>query len=186
MTQPQHTQQSRKVELAPNQIYVKRPGCENPVQTLIEGAPGWSFHVWKYTERVSLYYKGRYVASLISRNGGTAYEEVRFNPPVSFSLVFNSLAEATQHYARTGCIRWIEEINRQEGLEDWCISTSFTFRTRTLHLSLPPQECERLERIASLKGATLEQMAMQALYSVLPELESMCQIFEESGEEVGA
>lgn len=186
MTYTQRSPQHQKIELAPNQIYVKRPGCENPVQTLIEGAPDWSFHVWKYTDRVGLYHKGRYVASLISHNGGIAYEEVRVNSPVSFSLVFNSLVEATQHYARTGCVRWIDEINQQEGLEEWCISTSFTFRTRTLHLALPPQECERLERIASLKGATLEQMAMQALYTILPELESICQIFEESGEEVGA
>jgi hypothetical protein len=125
------------------------------------------------------------VASLLSRNGGTTYEEEAHIPsPNSFPFVFHSLTDAAQHYARTGCISWIEEVNRQEGLEEWCLTASFTFRTRILHLAFPPQDYERLERVASLKGASFEQLALQALYTALPELESLCQIFEESGEEV--
>jgi len=35
MTQTQRKQPQPKIDFAPHQIYVKRPGCDNPVQTLI-------------------------------------------------------------------------------------------------------------------------------------------------------
>lgn len=166
-----HTQwkSPAKIELAPDQVYVKRPGCLNPVQTLLEGAPGWTFSRWEHSEIVGFYYKGRYVTGLEPCEERSGFRETYGNPP----CVFASLTDAAQHYARTGRIAYIDEINQQEGLEDWCIRTSFTPTNLTLRLMLPSQERKRLERVATIKGDSVAQIALQALYALLPELEAL-------------
>lgn len=178
MTQVQQKQPA-KIELVPNQIYVKRPGCINPVQTLIESAPGWSFYRWEYTETIGLHYKGRYIAGLQPCEEGRGFRETYGNPP----LVFASLSDAVQHYTCAGRIAYIDEINRQEGLEDWCECTSFTPASLVLRLKLPSQGRKRLERVANLKGDSVEALALQALYALLPELEALYKEDESEVEE---
>lgn len=178
MTQTQR-KPPEKIELAPNQVYIKRPGCLNPLQTLIEGAPGWSFCFWEDSEIVGLYYKGRYVAGLEPCKEGRGLRETYGHPPCAFV----SLSDAVQHYIRAGRLASIDEINQQEGLEDWCIRTSFTPATLTLRLKLPSQERKRVERVASLKGDSVETLALQALYALLPELEAFYKEDESEVEE---
>jgi hypothetical protein len=169
MTQVQQKTHT-KIDLAPNQIYVKRPGCPNPIQTLIEGAQDWSFARWEHSERITLYYKGRCVSSLEPYESG-GWKETLNNLP----RVFTSLADATRHYTCSGQTTCIDEMNREEGLEDWCIRTSFTPETLSLRLTLPSQERKRVERLAALKGDSVEALALQALYAFLPEWESFYQ-----------
>lgn len=62
----------------------------------------------------------------------------------------------------------------------WCIRASFTPATLTLRLKLPAQERKRVERVASLKGDSVEALALQALYALLPELEALYKDDEET------
>lgn len=168
MTQTQR--KPSKIELAPNQIYIKRPDCVNPVQTLVESAsPGWSFHRWEYTGVISLYYKGRPITSFVqcSESGGFREESNR-DPDAP---VFSSLADAAQHCMHTKYLDYIDSVNQQEGLEDWSIRTSFTPMSLNLRLRLPPQEYSRLKHIAAISGRDIDQIVLQALYTLLPELE---------------
>ncbi len=175
MTQTQRKQPQPKIDFAPHQIYVKRPGCDNPVQTLIAEVPGWSFCQWEYTNHIGLYYKGRYIATLAPCYGGEAYKE---RDGGDAAPVFASLADAALHYTYERRLSWVDEVNRQEGLEEWCIPTGFTPTKLTLRLMLPPQERKRLERLARIKGESIEQMTMQAIYAFLPELESFYKDYE--------
>ncbi len=173
MTQMLRKQQ-QKIQLAANQVYLKRPGCLDPIQTLVEGYPDWSYSEHEYRDhRLSLNYKGRYITSLTPVNG--AFEVSRCTRKDEPPVHYNTLAEIAQHYTaeRESLLQIIDTLNIQEGLEEWCLRQSFTTAKLALHLTLPQQERQRIERVAraAFYMGGLEDLAMEAIYAYLPALE---------------
>jgi predicted DNA-binding protein len=179
MTQLQRksSQQQPKIQLAPHQIYVKRPGCHDPVQNLVEGFSDWSFTLWGSCSDVTLYHKGHYVTHLIASADG--YVDARLKslypnawwkttPPARYT----SLTEAIQLYEQEPeQLAYHDQWNKAEGLEEWCIRQSFTFSKLSLKCELPPDEHKRLTRLAEYDGRTLGEFALEALYKHLSEVE---------------
>jgi hypothetical protein len=174
MTQIKRNPQQQKIQLAPNQVYIKRPGCPDPVQTLVEGYPHWSYAEREYRDhRISLNYKGHYIISLIPANG--AFEVAPHTPKDKPPVRYNTLADVAQCYSteHEGLLQIIDLLNTQEGLEEWCLRQSFTTAKLALHLTLPQQERQRMERVAraAFYVGGLEDLAMEAIYAYLPTLE---------------
>ena len=175
MTQVQRKTSPRQqqIELAPNQIYIKRPGCSDPIQTVIEGCPDWSYVERVYLQKVALFYQGRYVLSLAQKAG--SYETVSYGPSEEPPVCYVSLADAAQSYAREHetYLCYLAQFNREEGLEEWCLRQSFATANITLRLTFPQSVRQRLQRVveSSLYGGGLEEMVARAIYASLPELE---------------
>lgn len=176
------TQASQQVvQLAPHQVYIKRPRCSVPVQSLVTGYADWSYHEWPHHRGITLYYKGRYVMTLFPLEAGGLTDERPDSSgticPNSSSADYTSLADAIQTYeCQMERLRWIDQQNKEEGLEEWCIRQNFAVATLHLDIQLPQQERERIERLAAFDGvgsdtASIERLALKALYAYLPEIE---------------
>lgn len=175
-TQSKTKAATKMIELAPNQIYLKRPGECNPVQTLVEGSTEWSYYKWEYLNETSLYYKGHYVTSLIPQEAGGWIDEHIQKPPLFWKVSpparYTSFIEAIRAYEQdSGQLANIDRLNKFAGLEEWCIRQTFTPFRLPVKLELPPSERKRLERLASFDGRTLEEFALEALYKHLAEVE---------------
>ena len=176
MTQTQRNPYIQQVELAPNQVYIKRPGVWNHVHTLVEDHPDWSYYFWEILREASLYYQGCYVTTLYAREAGTWVDEqvTKPNPFWRLSIPprYSSIAEAVAVYEQattelSAMSRW----NKEEGLEAWCIRQSFTPSVVSLKLLMLPEEHARFERLAQFEARRLEEMALEALYRHLAAVE---------------
>ena len=174
-----------KIQLAPNQIYIKRPGMHNPVQTLIEGtSPDWSYYRWEILCEISLYYKGYYITNLIPAEPGKwVDEQVRKPRPYGrkdLPAFYSSLADAVHVYEQDAKrLALLDKINKDDGLEEWCVRQSFTPSKLPIKLEFPPDERRRLERLASFDGHSLEIFALEALYKHLSAVEDRYTAHEE-------
>lgn len=167
-----------KVELAPNQIYVKRPGIDRQyrVQTLVEGWADWSYYSWA-SGPCSLYYKGWFVTLLRPHpaSNGRWEDEHGFNPDpfwkLSFPPFYTSLVEAVSFYAHQGTehLAMIDEWNKERGLDEWCVRHSFTLSL--VSVALPPEESKRLERLADFRAFRSEELILDVLYRYLARTE---------------
>lgn len=174
MTRTQRKQQP--VQLAPNQMYLKRPGECNPVQTLVPGYDDWSYFEWEYTHTITLSYKGHHVTTLYPHEaGGWTDGHLKRHCsywPITIPPRYTSLVEAVHVYEQApqelaSYDRW----NKADGLEAWCVRQSFYPARIPLKLELPPEERTRLVRLAQFDGRTLEEFALEALYKHLSAVE---------------
>jgi len=175
VTQAQRKQQP--VQLAPNQIYLKRPGECHPVQTLVEGYNDWSYFEWEYTHTIALSYKGRYVTALYPCATGGWTDGHLNRPhsswPITIPSQYTSFADAVQVYeqAPQELLATYERWNKADGLTAWCVRQSFRPTRLHLTLELPPEERTRLVRLAQFDGRTLEEFALESLYKHLSAVE---------------
>jgi predicted DNA-binding protein len=174
---PQTSKTTHTVELAPNQIYIKFPGKSNPVQTLVEGYADWSYKEWNYCHEITLYYKGHNVTDLVLLSTGGWTERYnhslwRVKRPDYYPTYYPTLADAVSTYQQGRVeMATIDRMNKEAGMEEWCIRYSFTPSRLSLALKLPPDDNERLHRLARFTYSDPEEFILEALYKYLAEVE---------------
>lgn len=180
MTQRKSThttrQAARKIELAPNQVYVKDPASPVRIQTLVEGYDHWSYYQYTWApEIVSLNYKGHFVIQLIREDDGRFWNEHSHGEKEEAIAIYTSLREVIEYYhlSHRSYLEVLDQMNKRAGLEMWCIRQSLTTAPLNLHLTLPKEERKRIERVAKAAFDTsLEEFVLHALYAYLPGLEN--------------
>jgi predicted DNA-binding protein len=178
MTRIPRLSKPQKVELGPNQIYIKSANVWNRVHTLVEGSTDWSYYTWDLPGQSSLYlhYKGVYVSTLRLLEPGKWADEHFTHPDPLWKLpippCYSSLAEAVAVYEQApNQLAIIDALNKEGGLDVWCVRHSFTPASVSVTFTLPPEERERLERLAQFDARSLEEMIVEALYKHLATVE---------------
>jgi predicted DNA-binding protein len=98
------------------------------------------------------------------------------NLPASYS----SLLEAVQVYEQdTAYLAVFDRLNEESGLTEWCVRQSFTLSRLPLTLKLPPDEHQRLVRLADFACQGLEAFVLEALYKHLAEVEKRYTAYQE-------
>lgn len=157
----------QKVELGPEQIYLKRSGAPNP-QELVDGYPDWS--MYSCTTSVHLYYKGSYRAWLTRQPDGS-FQESYPDHVLTYASLTDFLEQHSQHYGYA--LEHIDHMNERDGITDWYIRQSFTLIPLTL--DIPDADLERLNRLASVTYSTVEELILKGLYFSLKEMERIYQ-----------
>jgi hypothetical protein len=168
---------SRRVELAPNQIYLLHANQQDhPIHTTIEGYPDWSTYEWELINRIGLFYKGRYITTLCGSGSGpfidNHYEHPSASWPRPVPSFYATIIEAIEHYATMPeRLALIDKWNEEDGLEVWCLRQSFAPVRLPLNVTIPRQELKRMERLADYEGSTLHELALEALYKHFGDIE---------------
>jgi hypothetical protein len=171
----------RKVELAPNQIYLLHANQQDhPIHTAIEGYPDWSIYKWGLINRIGLFYKG-HLATTLHGSGPGPFIDDRYNHPETSSWSswtrpappsYSTLIEAIEYYCTMPeRLALIDTWNAEDGLETWCLRQSFTPVRLPLDVTVPLQELKRMERLADYEGSTLHELALEALYKHFGDIE---------------
>lgn len=185
-----HTNRNpHKYILEPNQVYIKRTGTIHPVQTLVEGSTEWSYCYWSYTGNVSLYFKGFFVTTLEPLEAGKWIEAKPETShhcwKVDFPPHYTTLAHAADVYSQDqDALANFERWNKAEGLEGWCVRHSFTPTPVSIQLELPPDEYQRLVRLAKFDVSTLAEFVQKALYVHLASVEKLYTLQEQRKQKV--
>jgi hypothetical protein len=182
MTRTPRLSKRQRVELAPNQIYLKRPGIQNRVHTLVEGSTDWSYYSWA-SGPCGLYYKGWFVTILYPLEAGRWVDEHVLKPDpfwqLSFPPFYTSLAEVVAVYEQvTERLATFDKWNNERGLDEWCVRHSFT--PSLVSVALPPEERKRLERLTDFQAyRSVEEMLLDALYRHLARAEETFHVFQQ-------